>query len=94
MTSIADITGRKVVDTLATGDGAIMAIKTGPHDLRVVHRGCGYRHPRRWKYLMTGIANITAGDMRCALATGRYSIMTKHTVSDKRRMIRRNTTKT
>ena len=43
---------------------------------------------------MAGITNITAGDMRCALATGRYTFVTKHTVTDKGCMIRRNTIET
>ena len=87
MTGIANIRRWYMVGTFATGDRAVMTIKTGAHDLRMVDRRCGYRCPGCRELLMTGIAYVTRSNVRCALATGRYAIVTSDTVTDKRRMI-------
>ena len=87
MTGITHIRGGYMVRRHATGNGAVMAIETDAHDLRMVDCDGGYWRPGRREFLMTGIAHITRGNMRCALATGRYPIVTSDTVTDKRRMI-------
>jgi hypothetical protein len=87
MTGITNIRCGNMVNAFTASHRAVMTIKTGTHDLRMVDRNGRDRRPGRWKFLMTGIAHITRGNMRCALATGRYTIMASDTVTNKRRMI-------
>ena len=87
MTGITHIGGWNMVRRFTTGNGAIMTIKTRADDLRMIHRDGRDWCPGRREFLVTGIANISTGYMRCALATGRYPIVTSNTVTDKRGVI-------
>ena len=63
MTGITNIRGWNMIGTLTTGNGAIVTIKTGAHDLSVIDRNCRNRYPGCRELLMAGIAYITTGNM-------------------------------
>ena len=90
MTGITDVTGGDMTCTLAAGNGAVVTIKTGADDFRMIHCNSGYRNPGGRKFLVTGITYITAAYVCRTLAAGCYPIVTSNTVTHKCRMVHRN----
>ena len=87
MTGVTHITRWDMVATLTAGDRAIMTIKTGADDFRMIHRRGSNRRPTRREFLMTGITHITARDMTGIFTARRRPIVTGNTITDKRGVI-------
>ena len=87
MAGIANIRRWNMVGTFATGHGAVMTIKARTHNLCMVDRDGRDWCPGCREFLVTSIAYVTRGNMRCTLATGCYPIVASNAVTDKRGVI-------
>ena len=76
MAGIANIGAVNMRGILARSNGAIMAITALAVDLKVIH--CRWRHwyPRCGASSMTALANVTAINVRCALARRHCAVVT------------------
>jgi len=83
VTGITNITTANMCNRFTARNRAVMTIKATAYHLGMVHRRGEYRRPGCREDLMTGIANITTGNMGSTFARGGRAIMASNTVVHK-----------
>jgi len=88
MANVTFIDGGQVCRPLTLCDDSVMTTGTGSYHLCVINCAGGHWPPQCRIFLVTGITDIRAIDMRRTLATGRGSVMAGDTVTGERRVVR------